>query len=127
MQPSVGRRRFMQSAAATGSFLTCYGVVDRSRAEVPVRITAPVVDKLTIQAVVDTNHDIFISGAPAEGVEIERVRSPVSFNGRTLKTLPIDHLIPMHCSGSNFIEAAKREMPEKLILCTTGSRFTFTA
>jgi 7,8-dihydropterin-6-yl-methyl-4-(beta-D-ribofuranosyl)aminobenzene 5'-phosphate synthase len=44
-----------------------------------------------------------------------------------LKTLPIEHLIPMHCSGGNFIEAAKREMPEKLILCTTGSRFTFTA
>ena len=30
-------------------------------------------------------------------------------------------------SGSNFLEAAKREMPEKLILCTTGSKFTFTA
>jgi 7,8-dihydropterin-6-yl-methyl-4-(beta-D-ribofuranosyl)aminobenzene 5'-phosphate synthase len=44
-----------------------------------------------------------------------------------LKKLPIDHLIPMHCSGNNFLEAAKREMPEKLILCTTGSRFTFTA
>lgn len=44
-----------------------------------------------------------------------------------LKTLDIDHLIPMHCSGSNFLERAKREMPEKLVLCTTGSRFTFTA
>ena len=44
-----------------------------------------------------------------------------------LKKLPIDHLIPMHCSGNNFLEAAKREMPEKLVLCTTGSRFTFTA
>jgi 7,8-dihydropterin-6-yl-methyl-4-(beta-D-ribofuranosyl)aminobenzene 5'-phosphate synthase len=84
MQPSIGRRRFMQSAAATGSFLTCYGVVDRSQAQVPVRITPPVVDKLTIQAVVDTNHDIFISGASVEGVGVERVRSPASFNGRTL-------------------------------------------
>jgi 7,8-dihydropterin-6-yl-methyl-4-(beta-D-ribofuranosyl)aminobenzene 5'-phosphate synthase len=44
-----------------------------------------------------------------------------------LKTLPIDHLIPMHCSGSDFVQAARREMPEKLVLCTTGSRFTFTA
>ncbi len=44
-----------------------------------------------------------------------------------LKQLDIDHLIPMHCSGSNFLETAKREMPEKLVLCTTGSRFTFTA
>jgi 7,8-dihydropterin-6-yl-methyl-4-(beta-D-ribofuranosyl)aminobenzene 5'-phosphate synthase len=37
------------------------------------------------------------------------------------------HLIPMHCSGSNFLETAKREVPGKLILCTTGSRVTFTA
>ena len=44
-----------------------------------------------------------------------------------LEKLDIDHLIPMHCSGSNFVEIVKREMPEKLILCTTGSRFTFSA
>jgi len=30
----------------------------------------------------------------------------------------------MHCSGQNFVELAKQEMPEKLVLCTTGSRFT---
>jgi metal-dependent hydrolase (beta-lactamase superfamily II) len=84
MQPSIGRRRFMRSAAATGSFLACYGVVDRSQAQVPVRITPPVVDKLTIQAVVDTNHDSFISGAPVDGVGIERARSPAAFNGKAL-------------------------------------------
>jgi 7,8-dihydropterin-6-yl-methyl-4-(beta-D-ribofuranosyl)aminobenzene 5'-phosphate synthase len=84
MQPFLGRRRFIESAAATGSFLACSSVIDRSRAQVPVRITPPVVDKLTIQAVVDTNHDIFISGAQAEGVGVERVRSPAAFNGRTL-------------------------------------------
>jgi hypothetical protein len=67
MQSSLGRRRFIQSAGATGSFLACYGVVDRSKAATPVRIAPPVVDKLTIQAVVDTNHDIFISGAQAPG------------------------------------------------------------
>jgi 7,8-dihydropterin-6-yl-methyl-4-(beta-D-ribofuranosyl)aminobenzene 5'-phosphate synthase len=44
-----------------------------------------------------------------------------------LKTLDIEHVFPMHCSGSNFIEAAKREMPQALVLCTTGSRFTFGA
>ncbi|MBK1661521.1 MBL fold metallo-hydrolase [Paracraurococcus ruber] len=42
-----------------------------------------------------------------------------------LKTLDIQHIFPMHCSGSNFLEAAKREMPQALVLCTTGSRFTF--
>jgi 7,8-dihydropterin-6-yl-methyl-4-(beta-D-ribofuranosyl)aminobenzene 5'-phosphate synthase len=44
-----------------------------------------------------------------------------------LKTLDIEHVFPMHCSGSNFLEAAKREMPQALVLCTTGSRFTFGA
>lgn len=33
----------------------------------------------------------------------------------------------MHCSGPNFLEAAKREMPMALVLCTTGSTFTFAA
>ena len=44
-----------------------------------------------------------------------------------LKKLDIEHILPMHCSGQNFIDLAKQEMPEKLVLCTTGSRFTFTA
>jgi 7,8-dihydropterin-6-yl-methyl-4-(beta-D-ribofuranosyl)aminobenzene 5'-phosphate synthase len=85
MQPVIGRRRLIQSAAATGSFLACYGVFDRASAA-PVRITPPVVDKLTVQAVVDTNHDIFISGAQPAGVGVERVRSPAAFNGRTLES-----------------------------------------
>ncbi len=86
MQRSIGRRGFLQSASATGSFLACYGVADRGNAAAPVRITPPVVDKLTIQAVVDTNHDIFISGAQVAGVGIERVRAPAAFNGRTLES-----------------------------------------
>jgi hypothetical protein len=44
-----------------------------------------------------------------------------------LKKFDLEHVLPMHCSGQNFIDLAKQEMPEKLVLCTTGSRFTFTA
>jgi 7,8-dihydropterin-6-yl-methyl-4-(beta-D-ribofuranosyl)aminobenzene 5'-phosphate synthase len=44
-----------------------------------------------------------------------------------LKKFDIEHVLPMHCSGQNFIDLAKQEMPEKLVLCTAGSRFTFTA
>lgn len=44
-----------------------------------------------------------------------------------LKTFDLEHIFPMHCSGANFIELAKREMPEKLVLCSTGSTYTFTA
>ena len=42
-----------------------------------------------------------------------------------LKKLDIDYLFPMHCSGNNFVNAANATMPEKLVLCTTGSQFTF--
>jgi 7,8-dihydropterin-6-yl-methyl-4-(beta-D-ribofuranosyl)aminobenzene 5'-phosphate synthase len=44
-----------------------------------------------------------------------------------LKKFDLDHVMPMHCSGQNFIDLAGKEMPEKLVLCGTGSSFTFTA
>jgi 7,8-dihydropterin-6-yl-methyl-4-(beta-D-ribofuranosyl)aminobenzene 5'-phosphate synthase len=44
-----------------------------------------------------------------------------------LKKFDLEHVLPMHCSGQNFIDLAKREMPEKLVLCGTGSSYTFTA
>lgn len=44
-----------------------------------------------------------------------------------LKEFDLDHVMPMHCSGQNFIDLAKREIPEKLVLCGTGSSYTFSA
>jgi 7,8-dihydropterin-6-yl-methyl-4-(beta-D-ribofuranosyl)aminobenzene 5'-phosphate synthase len=44
-----------------------------------------------------------------------------------LKQFDLDHVMPMHCSGQNFVDLASKEMPEKLVLCGTGSSFTFTA
>lgn len=44
-----------------------------------------------------------------------------------LKTFDLEHVMPMHCSGQNFIDLAKQEIAEKLVLCGTGSSFTFTA
>jgi 7,8-dihydropterin-6-yl-methyl-4-(beta-D-ribofuranosyl)aminobenzene 5'-phosphate synthase len=44
-----------------------------------------------------------------------------------LKKFDLEHVMPMHCSGQNFIDLAKREIPEKLVLCGTGTSFTFTA
>jgi 7,8-dihydropterin-6-yl-methyl-4-(beta-D-ribofuranosyl)aminobenzene 5'-phosphate synthase len=42
-----------------------------------------------------------------------------------LEKFDIDYVIPMHCSGANFLAAAKERMPLKLIQCTTGSAYTF--
>jgi 7,8-dihydropterin-6-yl-methyl-4-(beta-D-ribofuranosyl)aminobenzene 5'-phosphate synthase len=36
-----------------------------------------------------------------------------------------DVIIPMHCSGTNFIQAVREKMPGKLIVSSTGSRLTF--
>jgi 7,8-dihydropterin-6-yl-methyl-4-(beta-D-ribofuranosyl)aminobenzene 5'-phosphate synthase len=44
-----------------------------------------------------------------------------------LKQFNLEHIMPMHCSGQNFVDLAQKEMPEKLVLCGTGSSFTFTA
>jgi 7,8-dihydropterin-6-yl-methyl-4-(beta-D-ribofuranosyl)aminobenzene 5'-phosphate synthase len=44
-----------------------------------------------------------------------------------VKALNPDVIIPMHCSGDNFIQAVRAQMPEKLVLGTTGSRITFNA
>jgi 7,8-dihydropterin-6-yl-methyl-4-(beta-D-ribofuranosyl)aminobenzene 5'-phosphate synthase len=42
-----------------------------------------------------------------------------------LKTLAPDVVVPMHCSGGNFIRAMQREMPDRLVATNIGSRFTF--
>jgi 7,8-dihydropterin-6-yl-methyl-4-(beta-D-ribofuranosyl)aminobenzene 5'-phosphate synthase len=44
-----------------------------------------------------------------------------------LQEFDFEHVMPMHCSGQNFVDLAAKEMPEKLVLCGTGSSFAFTA
>jgi len=44
-----------------------------------------------------------------------------------LKQINPDYLIPMHCTGPNTIAAIQREMPETLILPSTGTRVMFGA
>ena len=38
-----------------------------------------------------------------------------------------DVVIPMHCSGQNFVQEVRQQMPENLLLSTTGTRITFGA
>lgn len=44
-----------------------------------------------------------------------------------LKDIGPEYLIPMHCSGEAFFDAASREMPEKVVRSSTGTRFVFSA
>jgi hypothetical protein len=36
----------------------------------------------------------------------------------------LDYVLPMPCSSQNFIDLAKQEMPEKLVLCATGAQLS---
>lgn len=51
----------------------------------------------------------------------EYVRSVVA----ALKEINPDYLIPMHCSGTTFYEMAKAELPGRVPLSSTGTRFVF--
>jgi metal-dependent hydrolase (beta-lactamase superfamily II) len=44
-----------------------------------------------------------------------------------LRKFVLAHVMPMHCSGQNFVDLAEEEMTEKPVLCRAGSSFTFTA
>jgi 7,8-dihydropterin-6-yl-methyl-4-(beta-D-ribofuranosyl)aminobenzene 5'-phosphate synthase len=44
-----------------------------------------------------------------------------------IKALDPDVIIPMHCSGDNFIRAIREALPDKLIVPSTGARLTFGA
>ncbi|MBV9180071.1 MAG: MBL fold metallo-hydrolase, partial [Acidobacteria bacterium] len=46
---------------------------------------------------------------------------------RALKEINPDYLIPMHCTGFRTMMAIEREMPEKLVMPSTGTRVLFGA
>jgi 7,8-dihydropterin-6-yl-methyl-4-(beta-D-ribofuranosyl)aminobenzene 5'-phosphate synthase len=54
---------------------------------------------------------------------IDYVRSTVA----ALKEINPDYVIPMHCSGTTFYEIAKQELPGRVPLSSTGTRFIFGA
>ena len=51
------------------------------------------------------------------------VRSTVA----ALQEFNPDYLIPMHCTGTTFYEVAKQALPGRVLLSSTGTRFTFGA
>ncbi len=42
-----------------------------------------------------------------------------------LETMNPDVVVPMHCTGTRFIEAMRRRMPDRLVASNLGSRFVF--
>jgi len=44
-----------------------------------------------------------------------------------MKQIKPDYILPMHCTGRNTIGALQREMPDTLVLPSTGTRVVFGA
>ena len=44
-----------------------------------------------------------------------------------LKSIDVDHVIPLHCTGESFYEIARSEIPNKLLRSYTGTRFIFNS
>ena len=42
-----------------------------------------------------------------------------------LKEINPDYMMPMHCSGAAFARAVEKEMPGRLIVSNTGTRYIF--
>ena len=104
---------------------TCFSVGDRGLVVVSSCGHAGIVNTLRRAQEVSGVEKIYalIGGfhlAPAPGDYLQAVMAE-------LKKFDLDHVMPMHCSGQNFVDLAAKEMPEKLVLCGTGSSFTFTA
>ena len=56
------------------------------------------------------------------------VTAPLDYIEHTvteLEALKPDVVIPMHCSGAEFIETMRRRMPNQLVTTNVGTRFTF--
>jgi hypothetical protein len=141
------RRRFLQSSAALGSSLLAAGIGRTAKAK-PALGDVPVVDQVVVREITDNQHNIFLKPLKVPGLTVARTGFPAAPQGKTLesewglapasddylqavmtelKKFDLDHVMPMHCSGQNFVDLAAKEMPEKLVLCGTGSSFTFTA
>ncbi|MBO33036.1 MAG: MBL fold metallo-hydrolase [Rhodospirillaceae bacterium] len=54
--------------------------------------------------------------------------APIEYTQHTvdeLAALDPDVVIPMHCTGANFIGMMRERMPDKLVMSNVGTRFTF--
>lgn len=104
---------------------TCFKLGDRGLVVISSCGHAGIINTLNRAQEVSGVHKIYalVGGfhlAPAPPDYLTKVMSE-------LKKFELEHVMPMHCSGQNFIDLAKREIPEKLVLCGTGTSFTFTA
>lgn len=63
---------------------------------------------------------MMIGGFHLSGSSPERIQKTIA----DIKAINPDHIVPMHCTGFQAISAFAREMPDRSILNTAGTKYT---
>jgi len=82
---SLDRRRFLQASAALGGALVASGI-DRDARAAPVRIDAPVVDRVVVREITDNQHNVALRPLERAGLTVQRIGFPAAAQGKTLES-----------------------------------------
>jgi 7,8-dihydropterin-6-yl-methyl-4-(beta-D-ribofuranosyl)aminobenzene 5'-phosphate synthase len=108
-----------------GEHATCFNVKDRGLVVISSCGHAGLVNSIRQAQAVSGVQKVH---AAVGGFHLSPAPEPyIAQTVQALKEINPDYVIPMHCSGAGFIRMAQREMPDKLIMSYTGSRYLFGA
>src|SRR5499425_209253 len=82
---SMDRRNFLQASAALGGALVSMGIGRTARAA-PVRIDAPVVDRVVVREITDNQHNVALKPLERPGLSVQRTGFPAAAQGKTLES-----------------------------------------
>ncbi len=106
-----------------GEHATCFNVKDRGLVVISSCGHAGIINSIRQAQAVSGVQKVH---AAMGGFHLSPAPEPyIAQTVQALKEINPDYVIPMHCSGAGFIRIAQMEMPDKLILSYTGTRYVF--
>lgn len=104
---------------------TCYNLRDRGLVVISSCGHAGIINSIrqAMEASGVKKLHALVGGFHLAVAEDDYLRQSVS----ELKALNPDVVIPMHCSGINFLQAMREQLPDRLAMSTTGSEFILGA
>lgn len=108
-----------------GEHATCFHVKDRGLIVISSCGHAGIVNSIRQAQAVSGVQKVH---AAMGGFHLSPAPEPyVAQTVQALKEMDVDYIVPMHCTGPTFVRLVQREMPDKLVLPYTGTRFVFGA
>jgi 7,8-dihydropterin-6-yl-methyl-4-(beta-D-ribofuranosyl)aminobenzene 5'-phosphate synthase len=104
---------------------TCYNIRDRGLVVISSCGHAGIINSVrqAMQATGVNKLHALVGGFHLAPADDNYLRQSVA----ALKELDPEVVIPMHCSGINFLQAMREQMPDRLAMSTTGTIFTLGA